>query len=70
MPKPKNPSSISCVAKAMVNGVATSKSFVLSLILDEDDSDMLERALKRGRATLSMGADVSPVVRGLRVSFV
>lgn len=70
MPKPTNSSNISCVAKALVNGVATSKHFMLGMILDEDDSDMLERALKRGRAALSMGAEVTPVVRDLHVSFV
>ena len=70
MPKPSNPSSISCVAKALVDGVATTKHFLLSHVREEDDSDMLERALKRGRAALLMGADVVPQVRDLHVSFI
>ena len=70
MPKPSNPSSISCVVQALVDGVVTTKHFVLSLVRDEDDSDMLERALKRGHAALSMGAQETPVVRDLHVSFV
>ena len=62
------PAPIACLAEAAGDGVATTKHFMLTLILDDGDSEMFARALNHAHQLLTMG-DKSRSVLDLRLTF-
>lgn len=64
-----NPKPISCIAKAAIGGIKVTKHFMLHLVLDEEDSEMLDRARKRAVMLMTAGAAANQKVADLHVAF-